>query len=299
MPDLLRIDRRIIYLAILAVLIPTVIKNNPEESIILPSVQKLYDAIENAPAGPDDHKLVLVGTPFGGSTLPENGNQLRAIIRHLMLAKKRFALIAINEPQGARLGLTISQELAKQYDYKYGEDWLSFGYQYGPIAFFKDLIRNIPDAIKVDAVNSQPVGSYSVMKGIHSMKNVAMYIEITAAATVQDWIQIVQPTTVPRLLIGYACTSVMASEAYPLMDSGQLTGMLPGLKGAADYEQLVDERVGKISEYKIPGILTSSARRLMFSQGFAQIVIIIFVILGNIGFIISKRKRSALSQGAA
>ena len=87
----------------------------------------------------------------------------------------------------------------------------------------------------------------------------------------------------------------MAAEAYQwLENSGQIIGLLPGLKGAADYEQLVDERVKSESDKTF--LLSSSARRLMFSQGYAQIGILFFILLGNVGYLLS-RQRKAKPQG--
>lgn len=116
---------------------------------------------------------------------------------------------------------------------------------------------------------------------------------MTASASVFPWLQVVQPSTSPRLKIGYAATGVMATEAYQYLDSGQLCGMLPGLKGAADYERLLDENEAKTRPDlpSMPGIpeigLYRSARLLMFAQNAAHIFIIILIILGNIGLLLA------------
>jgi hypothetical protein len=40
--------------------------------------------------------------------------------------------------------------------------------------------------------------------------------------------------------VAVGVTAVMAADMYPYLQSGQLIGMLSGLKGAAEYEKLVD-----------------------------------------------------------
>jgi len=40
--------------------------------------------------------------------------------------------------------------------------------------------------------------------------------------------------------VAVGVTAVMAADLYPYLQSGQLVGMLAGLKGAAEYEKLVD-----------------------------------------------------------
>lgn len=148
----------------------------------------------------------------------------------------------------------------------------------------------------------QPLQTFPIMQGITSLNDVSLHIEITASASVMDWIQVIRPSTSPPLTLGYACTGVMVSEAYPYLDSGQLVGMLPGLKGAADYERLVDEleqqevaagRRERPFDYDAPALLPlpPSARELMFTQGTAHIVVIAFILIGNIGLLLSWRYR--------
>ncbi|MHB9026230.1 MAG: hypothetical protein ACYC7E_18990 [Armatimonadota bacterium] len=300
------IDRRWIYLVLALALTISLLLGKQENPLVLPSVKQLYDTVEQAPAGPDEGKIILVGMTFSPSTIGESGNQARVIVRHLLLAHKRFAIISIGEPQGADISLRIVQDIADQYGAVYGEDWIALGYQPSTLAVYKAFPQGITNVVKKDALEEEPTDSFPIMHGIKTIKDVAMHIEVTASASIFNWIQIVQPITSPRLKIGYACTGVGAAEAYPLLDSGQVTGMLPGLKGAADYEKLVDEkeeaarRTGTTKvTYNPQGnkrfpLLTTPARKLMFTQGWAHIVIILFIILGNLGLLITTlRKRSA------
>ncbi len=300
------IDRRWIYLALSAGLIISLLLGKPVTPVVIPPVQQLYDTVNRAPSAPQDGKLILIGMTFSSSTLGESGNQARALLRHLMLTHKRFAIIAISEPQGATLGNAIATELAKQYGYTYGVDWIDFGYQIGTLAFYKSFPKDVPGTVGVDGVEGKPVGTFPIMAKVRTINDIAMHIEVTASASVFDWIQIVQPRTDPRLQIGYACTGVMATEAYPLLDSGQMIGMLPGLKGAADYERLVDEleartiAAGKIKS-TVPADLSDiqlyrSARTLMFTQGIAHLIIIAFIILGNLGMLLARRQTPPLAK---
>jgi len=303
-------DRRWIYLLLSVVLIVALIVGKPVKPVVLPSVQQLYDVIEAAPAGPEDGKIILIGTTFAANTVGENGNQARAIIRHLMMRQKRFAVMAVGEPVGAEIGRIIPASLAKRYGYEYGRDWIAFGYQLNNLAFYKSFPLDIQKTIKVDAVNHKPLGSYEIMQGIKTVQdNVALHVELSASSSLSDWLMIVQPMTRPRLKIGYGCTGVMATEAYPYLDSGQLVGMLPGLKGAADYEQLVDElemrltpglQAEQITFPSIPRIgLYHSARHLMFAQNAAHILIILLIILGNVGMFLMKRQPKPAAKEAA
>ncbi|MHB9134152.1 MAG: hypothetical protein ACYDBB_24035 [Armatimonadota bacterium] len=297
------IDRRWVYLLLAATLVSTLLMNKTVDPIVLPSVQQLYTAVDQAKAGDDDGKIILVGMTFSAGTIGENGNQARALIRHLMLTHKRFAVMSISEPQGATYAQRITEDIAKQYGYEYGKDWINFGYQIGTLAFFKAFPRDIPGTLHgVDATQGKPLDSFPIMHGIKTINDVALHVEITASSSMLDWLQIVQPTTKPRLKIGYACTGVMATEAYPFLDSHQLIGMMPGLKGAADYEKLVDEledremKAGRVKEAFNPELMKSvpafhyPARKLMFAQGAAHLLLIVLIILGNVGLLLSRRR---------
>jgi len=305
------IDRRWIYLVLAIVLVTSLILGKPEDPIVLQSVQQMYDAIDRAPAGPDDGKLILVGTTFGASTLGENGNQARAIFRHLMLRNKRFAVIAIGEPQGANFGPLIAGEVAAQYGREYGVDWIALGYQLNGIPTFKSLLKDIPNFVPLDSLQQQPLSSYPIMRGITSVQHdVPLMIELTASNSVLSWLAYVQPATNPRLQIVYGCTGVMAAEAYPLLDSGQLSGMAPGLKGAADYEKLVDrletqmiaqgawpqERAFQTGRSSTLAGMGQSARQYMFTQNSAHLAVLVFIVLGNIGLLLSRRKARAVTE---
>jgi hypothetical protein len=76
--------------------------------------------------------------------------------------------------------------------------------------------------------------------------------------------------------LGGGCTGVMAPGLYPLLRSGQLNGLIGGLRGAAEYETLIGQK-GKA----IAGMDAQSATHL---------AIIVLVIMCNL-FYFSTRKQ--------
>ena len=83
--------------------------------------------------------------------------------------------------------------------------------------------------------------------------------------------------------LGGGCTGVMAPGLYPLLRSGQINGLIGGLRGAAEYEILIDQK-GKA----VAGMDAQSATHL---------AIIVLVIICNL-FYFSSRNR-ARQQGQA
>ncbi|MGB2697598.1 MAG: hypothetical protein WBD28_07045, partial [Candidatus Zixiibacteriota bacterium] len=89
----------------------------------------------------------------------------------------------------------------------------------------------------------------------------------------KEWIlQVVTRFHIP-LVSG--CTAVVAPEFYPYLQSGQLKGLLGGMKGAAEYEKLV----GKIG----------LGRRGMDSQSVSHIVVFLFILIGNIAYFATRK----------
>jgi hypothetical protein len=72
----------------------------------------------------------------------------------------------------------------------------------------------------------------------------------------------------------------MGPQNIPYLQSGQLVGLLGGgLKSAAEYEIAV----------KLPGADTAA----MDAQSLGHVVIVLFVILGNLLFLAEKQERKA------
>ncbi len=267
------VDRRFLYaLLLLAVCAPFFLKTRIPVPIS-PETRALYDRIEALPPG----SFVLLGMDWSAGTRGENGAQTEALMRHLMKRKLRFAMLAFSSPQGATLGQIIAERLQTEYGYREGIDWCNFGFKTDQQNFLQAFVRNIPASIGADA-RGIPIESLPVMKGINSGHDVAFLLEITGTNTFNIYIQFMQgPADVPMAV---ALTAVMAPEAYNYVDSKQIVGMLNGLKGGNEYEQLL-------------GVF-GKASRASNSSSFAHLLIITFIALGNVAMLLERRQRARL-----
>jgi hypothetical protein len=121
-----------------------------------------------------------------------------------------------------------------------------------------------------------------VMKGIKDFSNVWLFYTIGADPTYDAWVGIVQPKY--HMKVGFGSTGVMVPQTYPYLESGQLCGMLSGMRGGAEYE----------AKLKIKG---GSATWGITRQSMAHLLIILFIVVGNIGFAAAggrKRRRDQL-----
>jgi len=267
-----QVDRRVIYvLLLLSIIVPMLLPQIEFPIVASQQSKDFYQGIENV-ATTSPEKLVIVDGFWASGTRGEQQWQTQAIFTHLMKRHIKFAMLSF-DTQNKTLMPAIADKLAPQYGYEYGRDYINFGYR--PNAVFqqtvKGMVQDVPGTIKKDAKN-QPVASYSIMKGIKSAKDIGAVIDITPVSSVGVWIGLFQGANNTPLF--YAPTAVMAPEGYPYLDSGQISGILTGVKGAGDYEQLLGTK--------------SFGTQATSALSFVYALIILLVIFGNIGYFIER-----------
>jgi hypothetical protein len=269
------IDRRWIYLMLfLATLAPLVfrweLKLFPTEDAR--SLQRLVETL------PRD-KIVVLSCNWEAGTKAESRPQTVALARHLLRRRIPFAMISIAYPTSPQIAQdAVDQAVREEGRGVYGVDYCNWGYRVESAQWLQALSRNIPKTVSTDW-KQRPLAELPIMRGVDTFReDVSLLVDITGSSTIPLWIALVHaPTGVPT---GLACTAVMAPEAYPFLDSGQLAGMLTGMRGAAEYEQLIGS----------PGF----GVRAMAGQSFAHIFILILIALGKVlivGAAVRRRQR--------
>src|SRR5438105_1329738 len=149
-----------------------------------------------------------------------------------------MALVSFGNPESAVLAQLLAEDVTKEFNYQYGTDWINLGYKQDMLGTLKAIRIDIPGIYREDFRDRKPIASFPVTANLHNMKDVGIIVEIAPSGTYKYWIQLIQggDLVVPYC---FAATSVMVPELYPYLDSGQITGMLFGLKGAAEYEELL------------------------------------------------------------
>lgn len=283
------LDRRVLYLLLAVViaiplLIPAISKTLPKPAITEPT-RSFHATVEEVAKDPTAQgKIVIVSCNFGAGTLAENLSQCEAVVRHLMMRKLKFALFCFNDPQGRTLGQQVVDKLAKDYDYQYGRDYVNFGYRPAgaAVALLKTAVNDLPGAMGKDSKGT-PIADIPCMKGVKSVNEVSLIVEVAAAATIDVWVQFFQRAGKKPVPTIYCPTSVMATEAIPMLETGQLQGMLIGLKGASEYEGLLEKE----------GFASAASSSLSLSH----LLIILLIILGNVGMFIEKQQRATAGEG--
>jgi len=305
------LDRRWIYLVVaLAIILPLVIPFNSKTYVTEPS-ENVYKKIDSY-AGKTD-RAILMCFSHDASTMAELFPMEVAILRHCFERKVRVFTICFLPAAKPLMDYAINTA-KEDYDVQSGVDYLSFGYK--PYSLFLITLLGMGDDI-AEAVETDDQGrkveNLEIMKEITNYNEMNLVIDFAASAAVYSWIVYARARFGVNVAAGI--TAVMAADNYPYLQSGQLIGMLSGLKGAAEYEKLVDvfamhkdengnsaprefsKEIIKNTWIKLSDIENrkyKTARIGMNAQTVAHVMIIVFIIIGNIGYFVSKKKEKQL-----
>ncbi len=279
------IDRRVIYVLLTALVILPFFTRVTIPQNIMPQTQRLFDFIESVP--PND-KAVIMTFDYSPQTMPECHPMAKALLKHCFA--RDIPVIGVSfDPQGPGLAVdaitTVVDRInhyatSKEDSLVYGKDYVYLGWKSGRIAAMLDMGESISGVFPRDYFGTS-VDSFPLMQRIRNYKEVAIAIVLSAAAYPDDWIR--YPQTRYGVNVGAGLTAVMAPKYYPFLQTGQIAGMMSGMKGAAEYENLVLEH-GYAREL-------GTAETGMNSQSMIHILIIVFILLGNIGYFFSRRKK--------
>ena len=232
---MLKIDRRIIFLVIgLCTLLPLLypvglpIKISPE-------VQSVYDHIESLPEG----SVFLLSFDFDPASKPELYPQSIALLRHAF--RKNLRVVAMTLwVSGTGLADQIITQVAKDMGKENGKDYVFLGWSPGNTAVIINMGQNLYQTFPSDYGGKATKG-LPVLDGVQSLKDVTYMISLGAGNPgVEAWYVFGKDKY--KFEMGGGCTGVMAPGLYPLLRSGQINGLIGGLRGAAEYEILVGEK---------------------------------------------------------
>ena len=265
-----KVDRRWIFLIIgLAVLLPLFFPLGlPIRATI--ATQKVYDAVEAL----EENSKVLLSFEYGPSTKPEIHPMAIGLLKHLFTNGHKVYVTCL-WPDGQFMADEALTEVAEEeFNLTYGEDYVVLGFRPGNEAVVKGMVSNIRKLYTTDARGTL-VDEIPLMKGINKVADFDFIFSASAGYPgTLEWVQYASdPTGVP---LSNGTTSIMVNDIMPMVNSGQVQGILAGMPGAAEYEALIGS----------PGFGTSG----MDAQSIAHLVIVLFIVFGNITYFIEVQR---------
>jgi len=268
---LLHLDRRWIFLTVFVV-------------ISFPFLRKVNIGIEPSPEVIGFHEAVAALEPGSAVYLaadvdPGSQAELLPMLRtaiHQLSAKNVRIVGGCLWPAGPPLLQEAFEEVAVGVHGKtYGNDFVNLGFKEGREAVMVLVANELRSAYPTDYVGTS-TDDLPVLDGIKSFADISLLISISAGYPgTKEWVQQVQGRYSIPMVSG--CTAVSAPEYYPYVQAGQLQGLLGGMAGAAEYEVLNG--------------LEGDAAAAMDAQSLGHLVVLVFIVLGNVLHVVDARRR--------
>lgn len=260
MKRLLNIDRRILFLLVLiAVVLSSLIKFDLPIKPTKP-VKDIYNKIDSL----NEENHIILALDYDPSSKEELHPMAIALLHHCF--RKNIKVLGLTLwPGGAGLAENAFLTVAEEYGKESGKDYVYLGYKPGQASLIINMGENLYSAFPKDYYGNETKGML-VLKNINSLKDIDYVIDLAAGQTIETWIAYGKEKYKFDMAAG--CTAVIGPDLYPFLQSGQLNGLMGGLKGAAEYETLISKK--------------GSAVRGMSPQSVLHLLVIVFVIVGNV-----------------
>lgn len=260
---ILELDRRWIFVLIgLGTAIPLLFPVNLPVTTS-PRVQAFYDAVEAVPEG----STILMSLDFEPDIMAELQPMSIAALRHCFRRNLKPIILTLY-PAGPGLIENALAAAGAAEGKQRNRDYVFLGYKAGNQAVVLGLGENIHALFPKDFYGT-PTDSLELMRNINSYADLPFLINLSGSSIADYYVRIASSRYHRPMVLG--STAVMATDYYPYLSSGQLLGLIGGMKGAAEYERLLG--------------IAGDARRGMDAQSMVHVIIAILVILGNLAFL--------------
>ncbi|MDY0151240.1 MAG: hypothetical protein RBS43_03085 [Candidatus Cloacimonas sp.] len=265
-------ERRIVFLVLLvAVALPLIFPIGWKTEVS--SYAKMaWDLIETTP----DSSVVIFSFDYDPSTMTELQPMAEAMLDHAWSRNQKVIAIAL-WPQGMQMAdQAFTAALLNYPNKKYGEDYVSLGYKVAGIVAIQAMGRSLEEVFPADLKGTK-YADIPMLKDIHNLKDIAYVNSLSSGVPgIKEWIM--GARDISQTPVTGGTTAVSAPGFFPYVNSqNQLYGLLGGLKAASEYETLI----GKIG----------SATVKMDAQSVAHLLILVFILIGNIKAFRQRKRR--------
>jgi hypothetical protein len=240
----------------------------------VPPAVDLFNAIDKAV---DEKKPIMISMDFDPSTKGECQPMAEAAMRHTF-AKNGKVIILTFLQSGLGLAKSIMENTAAEYGKKYGEDYVFLGFKYPPAQMILTMGKDIMKVFPSDNYGTS-LTEMAATKHVKNFNDIGLILTISGSDMPFIWITYANAQY--GAAVGIGTTAVSATQFAPFWQSHQIKGLMPGINGALTYEKLLLDR----HYTKEMG----RAARLAPTQSVAHVVMILFIVIGNVAFFLKKR----------
>jgi hypothetical protein len=229
----------------------------------------VYDLIDSLDSG----SVVMISFDHEASSLPEVGPLGSAIVTQCFRKSIRIVGLALFS-EGTAAGYEILNRRATALGKTYGTDWIYLGFRPQYTAAILGMGENIGDVFAQD-YEGHALSETDLGRRVRNYSDVALVISIADGSMPTYWVEYAEARYHVKIVA--ALTAVMVTSYLPYLESNQLAGIVAGLRGAAEYEQLLHH----------PG----AGSRGMDAQSAVHALIAVLIVFGNVQAWRARRKR--------
>ena len=274
MDKLLNIDRRIVFLVLFLGVAAAMIADVRLPIKPTPNVRNVYNYVQSLKG--KANATVLLSFDYGPGSAPELQPTGINIIRQCFENGIKVVGMAL-WPDAQGLAEAAFDSMRREYGKVQGVDYAFLGYKPGSTTLVLNMGESFKSAFARDYVGTS-TSEMPVTARIDKLEDFD-YVVTLAAGQTMDLVWVAYAVDRYNVVLGGACTAVMAPDMFPYLQSQQMNGLVAGLAGAAEYETLAGA----------PG----SGVAGMTSQAAAHLIIILFILFGNAMYFIERRRRDA------
>jgi hypothetical protein len=270
--SLSRVDRRVIYLVVaIAIILPLVFVPNPpispsEEGM---SFHRVVERLEQ-----DD--VVLLATDYNAGSLAELGPMTTTLIHHVFAQRARLVVVSL-DAQGTGVVDAQVDTIAQALGRTYGEDWVFLGFRPSAPAAILALASS-PYTLFPEDFRGNRLIDLPLTDQLKGASDYAMLAVMASGPTATDWVIYGFGRFEVPILLGLS--GGIGPTFRGFYETEQVAGILAGLKGAAEYEQMTNR--------------PREASRLVSAQSGAHLLLIMLIVIGNISFLVTRWQESQL-----
>jgi len=332
---LLKINRQVIYLFLAVVVAVPLFVPFRIRPMAMEPVRSLFNTIDSLPAD----KAVVISVDYAPDTEAVLQPMTVALLRHCFARRIKAGVLAL-PVNGLGLAENALTQVVGEFNaraagpedsLRYGVDYVFWGFQTPILMVLTGMGEDINKVFPVDAYRNR-TDTLPISEALRTYSDVGIVVSIAGSNYPMYWITYAQ--TVFKVKVGTGVTAVSAADYYPYYSkTRQFSGILAGMKGAAEYEELVESRYprtrltvprtgdfvrtsqgkGKIvridpalgqatvavaaREISVPleqieHQVRRKATEAMSSQTLAHLGIMLLIVIGNVAFFASRRRKS-------
>jgi hypothetical protein len=271
----MKLDRRIIFMIVaLAVVVPLLFPLGLPVAVT-DETRAVYERLERLEQG----SVVMLSFDHEASSLPEVRPLAEAILNHCFRRNIRVVGLALFA-EGAAVGYDILHDLAARHDKQYGHDYAYLGYRPQYTAAILGMGESIREVFPTD-YDDTPYDDIPLLREIRNYGDIGLVVSVADGSLPTYWVEYAQARYGQEIIA--ALTAVMVTAYAPYVDAGQISGVLGGLKGAAEYEILLGRH--------------AAGKRGMDAQSLAHLSIAVMIVIGNVVAFGLRRKNETTEAG--